>query len=51
MMMWELRCTHHVHGHLDKWLKINASCPLYKYAVGVSAAAGIALVVENQAIN
>jgi hypothetical protein len=50
MMLWQLRCIHHLHGHFDKWLKINASCPLHKHAVGVSAAAGIAPVVENQAM-
>ncbi|KAG0449779.1 hypothetical protein HPP92_027226 [Vanilla planifolia] len=34
----ELPCTHFFHTHcVDKWLKINALCPLCKYAVGHSA--------------
>ncbi|PKA57204.1 E3 ubiquitin-protein ligase [Apostasia shenzhenica] len=34
----ELPCTHFFHAHcVDKWLKINALCPLCKYVVGNGA--------------
>ncbi|CAK9164020.1 unnamed protein product [Ilex paraguariensis] len=33
----ELPCSHFFHTEcLDKWLKINASCPLYKFEIGDS---------------
>lgn len=43
----ELVCTHHFHVEcVDKWLKINASCPLCKYDIGGSAEAGDVTSVE-----